>query len=169
MWPRVWAVDRTPSSPHALGKSSSHNRRPTDGDLSRSCDICFPSCPPSRYRGQRRQAITRHRETREVPMSEDHTIPSGTNAPSGMNAWGSPPPPEPVRHNYSLAVRDYGLTTALSLLVRSFPYALARFAILLGGAVACIIWIVIAFGGAAWLANHIAGAFGFVWLLICCV
>jgi hypothetical protein len=86
-----------------------------------------------------------------------------------MNAWGSPPPPEPVRHNYSLAVRDYGLTTALSLLVRSFPYALARFGILLGGAVACIIWIVIAFGGAAWLANHIAGAFGFVWLLICCV
>jgi len=30
-----------------------------------------------------------------------------------------------------------------------------------------IVWIVVAFGGAAFLGTHIAGAFGFVWLLIC--
>ena len=49
----------------------------------------------------------------------------------------------------------------------SLPYALARFGILLGCAIACIVWIVVAFGGAAFLGNHIASAFGFVWLLIC--
>jgi hypothetical protein len=72
-----------------------------------------------------------------------------------------------VRHGYPLAVRDYGLGSAISLLMQSLPYALARFGILLACAVACIIWIVVAFGGAAWLGTHIAGAFGFVWLLIC--
>ena len=73
----------------------------------------------------------------------------------------------PVRHGYPLAVRDYGLASAIALLIQSLPYALARFGILLACAVACIVWIVIAFGGAAWLGGHIAGAFGFVWLLIC--
>jgi hypothetical protein len=84
--------------------------------------------------------------------------------PGGFN----PVPPLPmVRHTYPLVVRDHGLGTAISLLIQSLPYALARFGILLGFAVACIVWIVVAFGGAAWLGTHIAGAFGFVWLLIC--
>ena len=77
------------------------------------------------------------------------------------------PPPLVVRHGYPLAVRDHGLASAISLLIQSLPYALARFGILLGCAVACIIWLVVAFGGAAWLGNHIASAFGFVWLLLC--
>jgi hypothetical protein len=51
--------------------------------------------------------------------------------------------------------------------MQSLPYALARFGILLGCAIACIVWIVVAFGGAAWLGNHIASAFGLVWLLLC--
>ena len=85
-----------------------------------------------------------------------------------VSGWGAVPPALPtVRHTYPLAVRDHGLATAISLLMQSLPYALARFGILLGCAVVCIIWVVIAFGGAAWLGNHIAGAFGFVWLLIC--
>jgi hypothetical protein len=75
-------------------------------------------------------------------------------------------PPE-VRHSYPLAVRDYGLASAISLLIQSLPYALARFGILLAFAVACIIWIVVAFGGAALLGTHIGGPFGFVWFLIC--
>ena len=53
--------------------------------------------------------------------------------------------------------------------MRSLPYALARFGILLGCAVVCIVWLVVAFGGAAWLGTHIAGAFGFVWLMLCLV
>jgi hypothetical protein len=49
------------------------------------------------------------------------------------------------------------------------PYGFARFGILLGYSVACIIWIVVAFGGAAWLGNHVAGAFGIMWFVLCVV
>jgi hypothetical protein len=99
-------------------------------------------------------------------MSDDNTI----RIVPGASAWGAPVPATPeVRHGYPLAVRDHGLATAISLLMQSLPYALARFGILLGCAVACIIWIVVAFGGAAWLGTHIAGAFGFVWLMLCLV
>jgi hypothetical protein len=86
--------------------------------------------------------------------------------PSG---WGGTMPHRAVRHAYPLAIRDHGLSTAISLLMQSLPYAIARFGILLGYAVACIIWIVIAFGGAAWAGTHIAGAFGFIWLLACLI
>jgi hypothetical protein len=79
------------------------------------------------------------------------------------------PHPSLVRHSYSLAVRSHGLGTAIGLLMQSMPYALARFAILLAYSVACIIWIVVAFGGAAWLSTHIAQAFGGVWLIMCIV
>jgi hypothetical protein len=97
-------------------------------------------------------------------MSDDNTI----RAVPGASAWVTAAPiPPTVRHAYPLSVRDHGLAAAISLLMQSLPYALARFGILLGCAVACIIWIVVAFGGAAWLGNHIASAFGVVWLLIC--
>ncbi len=89
--------------------------------------------------------------------------------PGAWSATRRSLPSHAVRHGYPLAVRDHGLGTAISLLMRSLPYALARFGILLGYAVACIIWIVVAFGGAAWLGTHIAGAFGFVWLVMCLV
>jgi hypothetical protein len=94
-------------------------------------------------------------------MSDDSTI----RITPGTSAWGAAL--APVRHAYPLAVRDHGLGQAISLLMQSLPYALARFGILLAFAIACIIWIVVAFGGAAFLGTHIAGAFGFVWLLIC--
>jgi hypothetical protein len=77
--------------------------------------------------------------------------------------------PSPVRHSYSLVVRHHSLGTAISLLIKSLPYAIARFGILLAYAVACIGWIVVAFGGAAWLGSHIAGAFGVVWFVLCVV
>jgi hypothetical protein len=83
------------------------------------------------------------------------------------SAWQTPPPP--VRHSYGLAVRDHGLLTAIGLLARSLPYAFARFGILLAYSVACIIWIVVAFGGAAWLGTHVAGAFGVIWFILCVV
>ena len=68
-----------------------------------------------------------------------------------------------------LAVRDHGLGSAVTLLMQSLPYALARFAILLGYTVACIVWLVVTFGGAAWLGTHIAGAFGVAWFVVCVV
>jgi hypothetical protein len=74
-----------------------------------------------------------------------------------------------IRHSYPLAVRDHGLATALGLLLRSLSYALARFAVLLASALACIVWAMVAFGGAAWLGTHVASAFGIVWLLVCVV
>ncbi|HTW70829.1 MAG TPA: hypothetical protein VME47_13145 [Acetobacteraceae bacterium] len=82
-------------------------------------------------------------------------------------AMPGPVPLQAVRHGYALAVHDHGLGTAVSLLLRSLPYALARFGILLACTVAAIIWIVVAFGGAAWLGHHIASAFGLVWLVLC--
>jgi hypothetical protein len=96
-------------------------------------------------------------------MSDDNTI------RGSASAWGvpTPAPAAPVRQGYALVVRDPGLATAVSLLLQSLPYALARFGILLGCAVACIVWLVIAFGGAAWLGAHIANVFGLVWLLLC--
>ena len=46
---------------------------------------------------------------------------------------------------YELAVRDHGLATAVGLLARSLPYALARFAILFAWSIACIASTVVAF------------------------
>jgi hypothetical protein len=98
-------------------------------------------------------------------MSDDGTTGFVPNA----GAWSAAVPVAPVRHAYGLTVRDHGLATAISLLLRSLPYALARFGILLCCTVACIIWIVVAFGGAAWLGKHIASVFGLVWLVLCLV
>ena len=66
---------------------------------------------------------------------------------------------------YPLAVRDSSLTTAVGLLMRTAPYAVARFVVLMGASIACIVWIVVTIGGASWLSNHIAKAFGVVWLI----
>lgn len=84
------------------------------------------------------------------------------------NVWTNVPPPQ-IRHSYNLIVRDHKLTTAIGLLIRSLPYALARFGILLAYSIGCIIWIVVAFGGATWLGTHIAGAFGLMWFVLCVV
>ena len=83
------------------------------------------------------------------------------------SAWMQAPPP--VRHGYGLVVRDHSLSTAFGLLMQSLPYALARFGILMAWSAACIIWMVVAFGGAAWLSAHVAQAFGLVWLIVCVV
>lgn len=102
-------------------------------------------------------------------MPEDETTGPVPNASPWAAAAPMPAsaPWHAVRHAYSLAVHDHGLTTAISLMMRSLPYALARFGILLACTVACIIWIVVAFGGAAWLGYHISSVFGLVWLVLC--
>ena len=70
-----------------------------------------------------------------------------------------------IPHSYPLAVRDYSLFSAFGLLLRSFPYALIRFAVLLAFSLASIIWVVITLGGSVWLAAHVAPAFGWIWFL----
>lgn len=101
-------------------------------------------------------------------MPSDETI---RNVPN-PSVWTTPPPPPPaaaIPHAYPLAVRDHGLGTAFGLLMQSLPYALARCGILLAYSVGCIVWLVITFGGAAWLSTHIAHAFGVVWFILCVV
>ena len=70
-----------------------------------------------------------------------------------------------VAHNYPLAVRSYSLLSAFGLLLRTLPYALLRFALLLAFSVACIIWMVVTVGGLMWFGAHVAPAFGWIWFL----
>ncbi len=101
-------------------------------------------------------------------------MPSDQPPPNAPNpsVWTTPPAAPPtasVPHSYPLAVRDHGLATAFGLLMQSLPYALARCGILLAYSLGGIIWLVITFGGAAWLSAHIANAFGVVWFILCVV
>ncbi len=84
-----------------------------------------------------------------------------------VDAWGQHSPP--IVRSYGLKVRDHGLATAFGLLIKSLPYALTRFAILLAWSIACILWAVVAIAGAAWFGSHVAGAFGIAWLMVCVV
>jgi len=51
-----------------------------------------------------------------------------------------------IAHSYPLLVHDHGLATALRLLIKTLPYALARWGVLLASAAACVVWIGIADG-----------------------
>jgi hypothetical protein len=66
---------------------------------------------------------------------------------------------------YPLAVRDASLGTAVGLMARSLPYALARFGVLMVASLVTLIWLVVMLGGGAWLSTHIAGIFGLVWIV----
>jgi hypothetical protein len=67
--------------------------------------------------------------------------------------------------SYPLAVRSYSLFSAFGLLLRTLPYALARFAVLMTFSLASIIWVIVTLGGSFWLGAHVAPAFGWVWFL----
>ena len=85
--------------------------------------------------------------------------------PTDQHTSAFPPPNTGVRG--TLAVRSPSFGTALSLVMQTLPYVLARFAVLLGASTVTIVWLGIAFGGAGWLGAHIAGVFGFAWLVLC--
>ena len=70
-----------------------------------------------------------------------------------------------IVHSYPLAVRDCSLFAAFGLLLRTLPYALIRFAILLAFSLATIIWLVLTVGGLIWFSAHVAPAFGWIWFL----
>ena len=87
-------------------------------------------------------------------------------------------PDASVRHTYPLAIQQAGFSTAASLVVRTLPYAIVRFGILLGFTVVTIIWFAATFGLAAVLGAAVhpwvgvgtfivgAGAYGYVWFIV---
>jgi hypothetical protein len=84
--------------------------------------------------------------------------------PAG-SPWLTPGARATASHGYPLAVRDATLGAAIGLMMRSLPYALVRFGVLMAASLVTLIWLVVMLGGGAWLANHIAGIFGLVWIV----
>lgn len=74
-------------------------------------------------------------------------------------------PESSVRHSYPLVIRDASLGTAIGLLMKTLPYALARFGVLLAVSVISILWYVITFGGWGLLSVKLHAAIGYVWLI----
>lgn len=74
-------------------------------------------------------------------------------------------PSLPVRHSYPLAIERAGFMTGLSLLMRTLPYALVRFAILLGFSIATIVWFLATFGVGGWLGAHLHPWIGVGWMV----
>jgi hypothetical protein len=86
-------------------------------------------------------------------------------------------PEAPVRHSYPLAIDHAGFGTALSLVMRTLPYAVVRFGILVGFSVVTIVWFIVTFGIGAWLASKIQflglgwiiaglGVYGYAWWFV---
>ncbi len=74
-------------------------------------------------------------------------------------------PEQPVRHSYPLSIDNASIGTALSLLLRTLPYAAARFGVLLGLSVATIVWILVTFGGGSFLGSKIHPWAGYAWVI----
>ena len=95
----------------------------------------------------------------------DQSLPFDNRTPrhsaDQANARGSSAHP----HSYPLLVRDHGLMTSWGLLMRSLPYVMARMGVLLFFATLSAIWLLVAFGGAAWIGTAISTTFGIVWLV----
>src|SRR5450759_3443280 len=75
-------------------------------------------------------------------------------------------PDAPVRHSYPLAIGQAGFSTAVSLTMRTLPYAIMRFGILLAFSIATIIWFVVTFGGAALLGRVVHPWIGMAWFVV---
>ncbi|MET0384579.1 MAG: hypothetical protein ABW321_01405 [Polyangiales bacterium] len=85
------------------------------------------------------------------------------NTPNELS--GHSHPNAVVRHSYPLAITDHDFSTALSLVMRTLPYALARFGVLLATSVATALWWIIALGGASWLGASVHGIAGVLWFV----
>ena len=75
-------------------------------------------------------------------------------------------PDAPVRHSYPVAIGQAGFSTAVSLTMRTLPYAIMRFGILLAFSIATIIWFVVTFGGAALLGRVVHPWIGIAWFVV---
>lgn len=74
-------------------------------------------------------------------------------------------PNEPVRHSYPLAIDDAGLVTAIGLLMKTLPYIIIRFALLVAATVISVLWLGVTFGGAGFLGDKIHPWVGWGWLM----
>jgi len=74
-------------------------------------------------------------------------------------------PDAPVRHSYPVTVAHAGIGTAVSLTMRTLPYAVVRFGVLLGFTAATIVWFVVTVGGASLLGATIHPWVGTFWLV----
>ncbi len=75
-------------------------------------------------------------------------------------------PDASVRHTYPLAIEQAGLSTAISLVMKTLPYAIVRFGVLLAFSIGTIIWFAVTFGGASLLAAKIHPWVGIGWLVL---
>jgi hypothetical protein len=87
-------------------------------------------------------------------------------------------PDQPVRHSYPLAITEAGFTTASGLLMRTLPYVLTRLGILVAVSIITVIWMVITFGGTAFLSEKVhpwagipwfvggMGVYGWIWMTV---
>lgn len=99
------------------------------------------------------------------PTMDGGPLPGAVPPPSatGANPW--PHPEQLQRHSYPVAIRRAGFATALPLLLRTLPYALVRFAILLAFSIATLIWLALTFGIGAWLGAKVHELIGLVWIV----
>lgn len=77
-------------------------------------------------------------------------------------------PTEPIRHSYPLAISDSSFLTAVGLLIKTLPYVVMRFAILVAATVVTVFWFGVTFGGAALLGEKIHPWIGWAWLFTGC-
>lgn len=77
-------------------------------------------------------------------------------------------PTEPVRHSYPVAIADAGLLTAFGLLMKTLPYVVIRFALLVAATIVTVLWFGVTFGGAGFLGDRIHPWVGWGWLLTGC-
>ena len=76
-------------------------------------------------------------------------------------------PEQAVRHTYPLAIRNADFSTAISLTLRTLPYAGARFGVLFLTSLATVVFWVVAIGGMTFLSAKLHGMAGLVWFLGC--
>jgi len=102
-----------------------------------------------------------------APAVESESIPAAVRSPF-LSAPGTASPynhpDQPVRHTYPLSIRDASVNTAIGLVLKTLPYALVRFGILVAFTVATIIWYIITFGGAAFLVSKVT-LMGYIWAI----
>jgi len=83
-----------------------------------------------------------------------------------MNGATYSHPESAVRHSYPLAVEHAGFGTAISLVARTLPYAVARFVILLTFSIVTIVWLLATIGIGSWLGATVHPFIGLGWVVV---
>ena len=77
-------------------------------------------------------------------------------------------PSEPIRHSYPVALKDASVMTAFRLLLKTAPYVVVRFCLLVAVTIVTIAWFGITIGGAGLLGKKIHPWSGWGWLIAGC-